>query len=186
MTGTPGYMPGNKYENVIFDYYKYIDDEIGRTLALLDDDTLVLIVSDHGAMMMEGGICINEWLINNGYLKLVHYPDEVTQISKHLIDWDKTTVWGEGGYYGRLFFNVKGREPRGIIPRQNYEFFRNELIAALEDQRDETGRKINTRVFKPEEHLHGMQEHTTRFDCLLWRSGLEVYWQCRTQYNMGK
>jgi len=146
----PGYLPGNKYENVIFDYYKYIDDEIGRTLALLDDDTITLIVSDHGAMMMEGGICINEWLINNGYLKLTHYPDEVTQISKHMIDWDKTTVWGEGGYYGRLFFNVKNREPRGIIPRQNYEFFRNELITALEDQRDETGRKINTRVFKPE------------------------------------
>ena len=146
----PGYMPGNKYENVIFDYYKYVDDEIGRTLALLDDDTITLIVSDHGAMMMEGGICINEWLINNGYLKLIHYPDEVTQISKHLIDWNKTTVWGEGGYYGRLFFNVKDREPRGIIPKQNYELFRNKLITALEDQRDDTGRTINTKAFKPE------------------------------------
>ncbi|MEE8190358.1 MAG: alkaline phosphatase family protein, partial [Candidatus Scalindua sediminis] len=113
------YFPGNKYENVIFDYYKYIDEEIGKTLALLDKDTIVLIVSDHGAKMMEGGICINEWLINNGYLKLVHYPEEITQINKHMIDWDKTMVWGEGGYYGRLFFNVKGREPRGVIPKQN-------------------------------------------------------------------
>ncbi|MHC4266963.1 MAG: alkaline phosphatase family protein [Planctomycetota bacterium] len=147
----PGYLPGNKYENVIYDYYKYIDEEIGHTIALLDKDTLIIIVSDHGAMMMEGGICINEWLINNGYLRLVHYPDEVTQISKEIIDWDKTMVWGEGGYYGRLFFNVKGREPRGVIPKQNYEFLRNELMAALEDQRDETGKIINTRVFKPDE-----------------------------------
>ena len=112
----PRYFPGNQYENAIFDYYKYIDDEIGKTLTLLDKDTLILIVSDHGAKMMEGAVCINEWLINNGYLKLIHYPNEVTQISKHLIDWDKTVVWGEGGYYGRLFFNVKGREPRGVIP----------------------------------------------------------------------
>ena len=147
----PRCLPGNKYENVIFDYYRYIDDEIGKTLALLDEDTIVLIVSDHGAMMMEGGICINEWLINNGYLKLTHYPDEVTQISKDMIDWGKTRVWGEGGYYGRLFFNVKDREPNGIIPKQNYEFVRNELIAALEDQRDQAGQKINTKVFKPEE-----------------------------------
>jgi predicted AlkP superfamily phosphohydrolase/phosphomutase len=147
----PRYLPGNKYENVIFDYYRYIDDEIGKTLALLDEDTIVLIVSDHGAMMMEGGICINEWLINNGYLKLTHYPDEVTQISKDMIDWGKTRVWGEGGYYGRLFFNMKDREPNGIIPKQNYEFVRNELIAALEDQRDQAGQKINTKVFKPEE-----------------------------------
>ncbi len=145
------YLPGNKYENVIFDYYKYVDEEIGKTLALLDEDTTVLIVSDHGAKMMEGGICINEWLINNGYLKLVHYPDEITQINKHMIDWDKTMVWGEGGYYGRLFFNVKGREPRGIIPKQNYELLRNKLITALEDLRDENGQNINTRVFKPEE-----------------------------------
>ncbi|MFQ5712400.1 MAG: alkaline phosphatase family protein [Candidatus Scalinduaceae bacterium] len=145
------YFPGNKYENVIFDYYKYIDEEIGKTLALLDKDTIVLIVSDHGAKMMEGGICINEWLINNGYLKLVHYPEEITQINKHMIDWDKTMVWGEGGYYGRLFFNVKGREPRGVIPKQNYEFLRNELITALKDLRDEKGQGINTKVFKPEE-----------------------------------
>jgi len=41
----PGYLPGNKYENAIFNYYKYIDDEIGKTIALLDDDTLILIVS---------------------------------------------------------------------------------------------------------------------------------------------
>jgi len=145
------YLPGNKYENVIFDYYKYVDEEIGKTLALLGEDTTVLIVSDHGAKMMEGGICINEWLINNGYLKLVHYPEEITQINKHMIDWDKTMVWGEGGYYGRLFFNVKGREPRGVIPKPNYELLRNKLIAALEDLRDKNGQNINTRVFKPEE-----------------------------------
>ncbi len=147
----PGYLPGNKYEDVIFDYYRYIDDEIGSTLALLDDDTIVLIVSDHGARMMEGGICINEWLINNGYLRLVDYPEKVTPISRDMIDWDRTMIWGEGGYYGRLFFNVKGREPRGIILRQNYESLRNELITALEDQRDERGHKINTRAFKPQE-----------------------------------
>ncbi|MDR4496893.1 MAG: alkaline phosphatase family protein [Candidatus Scalindua sp.] len=145
------YSPGNKYENVIFDYYQYVDDEIGKTLELLDDDTIVLLVSDHGAKMMEGGICINEWLLNNGYLKLTHYPDKITQISKYLIDWDKTTVWGEGGYYGRLFFNVKGREPRGTIPLQQYEIMRNELKFKLEDLRDEHGKKINTKVFKPDE-----------------------------------
>ncbi len=147
----PRYFPGNKYENVIFDYYKYVDNEIGKTISMLDKDTLAFIVSDHGAMMMEGGICINEWLIRNGYLKLKYYPEVVTAINKDMIDWDRTRVWGEGGYYGRLFFNVKGREPRGVIPKQNYEFLRNELIMALKDLRDKNGRNINTKVFKPEE-----------------------------------
>ena len=31
------------------------------------------------------------------------------------VDWDNTLAWGSGGYYARLFLNVKGREPDGVI-----------------------------------------------------------------------
>ena len=147
----PKHIPGSKYQDVILNYYKYLDEEIGETLKLLSDDTLILIVSDHGAKKMVGGICINEWLIQNGYMKLVQYPSETTQFNKLIVDWDNTMVWGEGGYYGRIFMNVKGREPRGVIAPQHYEHFRNELIRKLEDLRDENGRNIHTKVFKPED-----------------------------------
>ncbi len=147
----PQYRPGNKYENVIFDYYRYLDKEIGDLIALFDDNTLLLIVSDHGAIQMKGGICINEWLIYNGYLKLKSYPSDVVQINKEIIDWEKTTAWGEGGYYGRLFMNVKGREPLGVVAKQNYEFVRNELVRKLEDMRDENGKLINTKAYKPQD-----------------------------------
>ena len=149
--GHPKHIPGSQYQNAILNYYKYLDEEIGDTLKLLSDDTLILIVSDHGAKKMVGGICINEWLIQNGYMKLVQYPSETTQFNKLIVDWDNTMVWGEGGYYGRIFMNVKGREPRGVIAPQHYEHFRNELIKKLEDLRDEHGRNINTKVFKPED-----------------------------------
>ncbi len=149
--GHPKYISGSQYRDAILDYYKYLDEEIGETLKLLSDDTLILVVSDHGAKKMIGGICINEWLIQNGYLKLVQYPSETTQFNKLIVDWENTMVWGEGGYYGRIFMNVKGREPRGIIAPQHYEHFRNELIRKLEDLRDESGRNINTKVFKPED-----------------------------------
>ncbi len=147
----PKHIPGSKYKDVILDYYKYLDKEIYETLNLLHEDTMVLIVSDHGAKRMVGGICINEWLIQNGYLRLVHYPAEVTPFNKLIVDWEKTMVWGEGGYYGRLFMNVKGREPKGIIAKQHYEYLRNELIKKLEDLRDEHGKNIHTKVYKPEE-----------------------------------
>jgi predicted AlkP superfamily phosphohydrolase/phosphomutase len=147
----PLHIPGSQYEDAILNYYKYLDDEIGETLKLLSDDTLILIVSDHGAKKMVGGICINEWLIQNGYMKLAQYPSETTQFNKVIVDWENTMVWGEGGYYGRIFMNVKGREPSGIIAPQHYEHFRNELIRKLEDLRDENGRNINTKVFKPED-----------------------------------
>ena len=147
----PKYISGSQYRDAILNYYKYLDDEIGETMKLLSDDTLILIVSDHGAKKMGGGICINEWLIQNGYMKLVQYPSETTQFNKLIVDWENTMVWGEGGYYGRIFMNVKGREPSGVIAPQHYEHFRNELIRKLEDLRDEHGRNINTKVFKPED-----------------------------------
>jgi len=149
--GHPKYISGSQYRDAILNYYKYLDEEIGETMKLLSDDTLILIVSDHGAKKMVGGICINEWLIQNGYMKLVQYPSETTQFNKLIVDWENTMVWGEGGYYGRIFMNVKGREPRGVIASQHYEHFRNELIRKLEDLRDEHGRNINTKVFKPED-----------------------------------
>ena len=109
----PKYTPGSKYQDAILNYYKYLDKEIGETFALLNDDTMTIIVSDHGAKKMIGGICINEWLIQNGYLKLVQYPSESIPFNKLVVDWENTTAWGEGGYYGRLFMNVKVANQKG-------------------------------------------------------------------------
>ena len=67
------------------------------------------------------------------------------------IDWSRTTAWGSGGYYGRLFLNVKGREPQGLIAPDDYEATRDRLIAELEALGDPEGRPIGTRVLKPEQ-----------------------------------
>jgi predicted AlkP superfamily phosphohydrolase/phosphomutase len=145
------YEKGNPYEDVIFEYYKYIDGEIGKTIDKLDVGTSVMIVSDHGAKGMKGAICINEWLQNEGYLSLKSKPEGQAKLKMKMIDWDKTTVWGEGGYYSRIFFNVKGREPNGVIPKEKYEEFRSQLIAKLEAIEDEDGNNIGTKAFRPED-----------------------------------
>src|SRR5436853_566895 len=61
---------GNPYEHAMLDYYKRLDTKIARLLRSADDDTAVLVVSDHGAKRMDGGVCINEWLRREGYLVL--------------------------------------------------------------------------------------------------------------------
>jgi predicted AlkP superfamily phosphohydrolase/phosphomutase len=145
------YEPGNKYENAIYDYYRVIDEEVGKTLDACPEDTSVMVVSDHGAKTMIGAICVNEWLQREGYLTLKEQPTERKRLKPDMIDWDKTRVWGEGGYYSRIFFNVKGREPNGLIPQEEYEDFRNEIKSKLEAIEDEGGKNIGTVVFKPEE-----------------------------------
>jgi predicted AlkP superfamily phosphohydrolase/phosphomutase len=109
------------------------------------------VVSDHGAQAMQGGICINEWLISRGYLHIAEKPPGVVPLHRATIDWQRTKAWGEGGYYARIFLNVQGREPQGIIPARDYERVRDELIQQLEALTDENGRNIGTRVFKPED-----------------------------------
>lgn len=155
------YEVGNKYENAIKEYYQLIDAQMARMLEKIDDNTMVLVVSDHGGKKMDGGICINEWLWRNGYLALKDDPPEdmfdengrrlLTPFAKVEIDWEKTIAWGQGGYYGRVFLNVEGREPQGVIKREDYERVRNELIERFKAIPDPDGNDIGTQVYKPQE-----------------------------------
>src|SRR4051795_9515056 len=145
------YEPGNPYESVIADYYELVDRRVGELLEVIPDDTYVIVVSDHGAQCMEGGIAINEWLIQKGYLVLEEPVATPKRLEAAKIDWSKTIAWGAGGYYGRLFLNVKGREGQGVIEPGDYEATRDRLIAELEALGDHEGKPMGTRVYRPEE-----------------------------------
>ena len=134
-----------------------------------------MVVSDHGAKRMEGGICVNEWLQKQSYLTLKTKPQGIiTRWTPDMVDWEKTEAWGEGGYYGRIFINVEGREPHGIVTAEHYENVRDELKAQLEAIVDEAGNNINTRVFKPEEVYRECRnippDLIVYFGDLFWRS----------------
>jgi predicted AlkP superfamily phosphohydrolase/phosphomutase len=147
----PKYEPGSPLEHAMRDYYTVVDGLIGELIAELEPDTRVIVLSDHGAKRMDGGLCFNEWLIREGYLTLKEPPTGVTKFSPALVDWSRTKAWGDGGYYGRLFLNVAGREPQGIVPPEEVETLKAELTAKLEALGDEQGQPIGTKVYRPEE-----------------------------------
>jgi predicted AlkP superfamily phosphohydrolase/phosphomutase len=146
----PLYTPGNPYEHAIRDYYVALDGEIGRLIALLEPDTRLLVVSDHGAKRMVGGLCFNEWLLRAGYLVLKTPPTGITKFAPELVDWSRTRAWGDGGYYGRLFLNVRGREPHGTVAPDEVATLKAELTAKLEQMTDEHGKPLGNRIFAPE------------------------------------
>lgn len=180
----PKHEPGSRFEHAIHDYYVFIDGKIAELLELIDDNTVVLVVSDHGGKAMVGGLCLNEWLIQEGYLVLKEYPSQITSLEKCEIDWSKTKAWGAGGYYGRLFMNVQGREPNGIIPPEDYEGERTRLITKLAAITDPDGRNIGTIAFKPEDvytEIHNFPpDLIIYFGNLSWRAvgsvGLHSVW----------
>lgn len=166
--------PGGAFESTIRDYYRFVDARVGRLLEHADDETAVLVVSDHGAKRMDGGVRINEWLRREGWLTTLAQPSVRSSLADVGVDWGRTKAWGDGGYYGRIFLNVRGREPNGIVDPADYERVRDELSCAIQAIPDEQGRPIGTRVFKPNEiypRVNGVApDLIVHFGDLYWRS----------------
>jgi predicted AlkP superfamily phosphohydrolase/phosphomutase len=170
----PQYEPGNRYETVFHDYYRFLDREVGELLDVLPDDVVTIAMSDHGARPMMGGLCFNDWLIQEGYLSLTEPVRGITPIAKAPIDWSRTVAWGDGGYYGRCFLNIKGREPHGLIDPSRYEEVRDELVAKLEALPGPDGQPMGTLVYKPQSvypEIRGVApDLIVYFGDLSWRS----------------
>jgi predicted AlkP superfamily phosphohydrolase/phosphomutase len=168
------YVAGHKYESVVSDYYLLLDEEIGKLLELIDDDTIVAVVSDHGAQRLDGGFCVNDWLRREGLLVLKEEPTQPTPFSPKMVDWTKTRVWSEGGYYARVFVNVEGREPSGLVPAAQLDGFLDDLTARFKALPDDQGRPMGTTVFRPKDIYKSVRnvapDLIVHFGGLFWRS----------------
>jgi len=140
----------------------------------LDENTTILVVSDHGAKRMDGAFCINEWLIQEGWMKIKEKPKSIVDLEDAKVDWNKTKAWGWGGYYARIFLNVKGREPNGVIDKEDFKVERERLAQSLMDIKDPDGRRMHMEVHKPEEVYPicrgDYPDLMVYFDDLYWRS----------------
>ncbi|MDD5310058.1 MAG: alkaline phosphatase family protein, partial [Deltaproteobacteria bacterium] len=127
----PRHDPSNPFCGAGRDYYALLDREIAATVEAAGEGALVMVVSDHGVRPLEGGFCVNEWLAREDYLVLEETPDVPTPLDKCRVDWSRTRAWGEGGYHGRIFLNVEGREPRGIVPPSDVRGLEDEIRVKL-------------------------------------------------------
>jgi predicted AlkP superfamily phosphohydrolase/phosphomutase len=146
-----GFASDNSYKDVIPDYYHFLDEQIGQILELLSDDTVVLIVSTSGVHRLNGGFCVNEWLVKTGLLALNKYPEKITPFHRLDVNWEKTKVWSEGDGVSQIFLNVSGREPKGIIDPQDCLSLRDDLKADLEAVLEDLDEPMDALVIKPEE-----------------------------------
>lgn len=70
------------------------------------------------------------------------------------VDWSRTVAYSMG-HVGQIHMNVAGREPFGIVPRDDYHRQRERVITALEQLQDRQGNPLVTRMFTAEEAYHG-------------------------------
>jgi predicted AlkP superfamily phosphohydrolase/phosphomutase len=132
-----------EYSRVEEEMYISLDEMIGKILGVIDDKTLVFLVSDHGATPTEGRFnddfkpfTVSTILEDAGLL--VYKRDEKT--GGRAIDWSRTKAVPQRSCY--IYVNLKGRDPNGIVDPEEYDEVRDEIINALYDYTDpKTGKK---------------------------------------------
>ena len=147
----PAYDADHPLSGAMLEYYRLLDSRLGRLLSQLRDDDLLLVVSDHGAQAMRGAFALNQWLVEKGHLVLT--PDHPTSgplVPQH-VDWEKTRAFGDGGYVGRIYFNVQGREPRGCLLPEQVPGFVEKLRKQLQGLPGPEGSNLQTQALSPEE-----------------------------------
>jgi predicted AlkP superfamily phosphohydrolase/phosphomutase len=122
------------FRTAIEDLYVRMDDLVGRTLKrCADDNTLLMVLSDHGFNTFRRGVDLNRWLEENGYLVV----DEARRNEDYLagVDWSRTRAFAIG--LTGIFLNLKGKFEQGIVePGAEAEALATEIaekLAALVD-----------------------------------------------------
>lgn len=141
------YEPNPEFKNVLKEYYKYLDKELGEILEGLDEDVKVIVLSDHGITRMHNRVNLTDWLIKEGYMVLKNPVSGKTKFDFSLVDWSKTKVFAIGAYDGQVFINLKGREPDGIVDVEDYDELIKELERKIKEITGDDSKKIDTKVF---------------------------------------
>ena len=103
------------YSRQIEEHYRVYDGLLGRVLERADENTLLIVLSDHGFNTFRRAVHVNTWLFDNGLLALKegHKPGEELGDGFTQVDWSKTFAYALG--LGGIYLNRKGRERDGIL-----------------------------------------------------------------------
>ena len=121
-----------RYANVIRDLYVQMDGLVGRVMQELDDQTVLMVLSDHGFKPFRRTVDLNRWLLENGYL--AENPKAKTLDLLQRIDWSKTQAYAVG--FGGIYLNLAGREAKGILSKEDGARAKREIIEKLKQLRD--------------------------------------------------
>ena len=136
-----------QYADVMPDLYRRMDEVVGHTLDHMPDNTLLVVMSDHGFAPWRRVMHVNAWLAENGYLVMKDPSKEGKNYSN--VDWSKTRAYGLG--INGLYLNLKGREMNGIVDPADRDALIAEIGAKLLETVDpSTGELAVTKVYPRE------------------------------------
>jgi predicted AlkP superfamily phosphohydrolase/phosphomutase len=127
-----------KYGDSIEKVYRRADDLVGRIQPKLPQGTVFMVMSDHGFHSFRRGVNLNTWLLQNGYMAFESQGGGTKGVQELAgrgkfwegVDWSRTRAYAVG--LGQIYFNLRGRESRGIVsPGAEYKALQDEIRAKL-------------------------------------------------------
>ncbi len=178
-----------KYADQIGWIYEQMDRIVGDVMRdHVDENTHLMVVSDHGFHSFRRGVNINTWLVKNGFMALKgHDPSKNYQKLEDFfdpegrffqnVDWPRTKAYALG--LGSIYMNLRGREPQGAVKTSEYRATVDELIAALKAMEDpeDPERPVVLNVFKREDIFKGPELPNAPDLFVGFNTGYRVSWQ---------
>jgi predicted AlkP superfamily phosphohydrolase/phosphomutase len=102
-------------ERQIEKHYRRYDALLARVLEHVDENTLLIVLSDHGFNTFRRAFHVNTWLWENGLLTLKQGKKPGNELGDGFaaVDWSKTYAYALG--LGGIYMNFKNREREGIL-----------------------------------------------------------------------
>jgi predicted AlkP superfamily phosphohydrolase/phosphomutase len=177
-----------RFGDSILRVYRRTDQFVGEVLERVDPRTTIVIVSDHGFHSWRKAVNLNTWLVQEGYMVL-HTQGVPQPGEKKLddlfgggefwenVDWSRTRAYAMG--LGQIYFNLRGRESRGIVsPGAEARALADELSARLQTMIDpEDGARIVRAVYKRDDIYSGGYIQNAAELQVGMEDGYRVSWQ---------
>lgn len=94
-------------------------------------------------------------IVPRSIARIFYWAAPIAHYTLDDIDYPRTKAYS-AGYMGQIFINLKGRDPEGIVPEEEYEELRTYITKKLYELTDpDDGEKIVDKVFRREEIFRG-------------------------------
>lgn len=137
---SPFYDPQQaaRYEAVIRDCYKILDRSLGRIINGMDEETTLILASDHGAVPNHFMCDIQRYLAKHGLMVLDNCGQTISRQSLVYLKDER------GGL--EVYINLQGREPDGIVLQEDYARVQARLLHLLRNWNIEHNGQIHHAV----------------------------------------
>ncbi len=163
----------------IEEHYRRYDTLLARVLEFVDENTLLIVLSDHGFNSFRRAFHVNTWLWENGLLALKDSkkPGEELGEGFAAVNWSRTYAYALG--LGGIYMNFKGREGEGILEEgSEAERVRRAMQQGLAGLTDvATGRVAIHSVSRREEIYSGAYVGDAPDLLVNYAPGFRVSWQ---------